>query len=151
MHIFNIHSPNQEADGLHHNDGIRSLDGDDDIREVLVATDAEELHTGSDHALGGVAVAAHDAVGERTVVYADANGRPVLATDVEEGDKAVANLLKLGGVFLVRVFQMAEGFDPIDIVAGVDAHLFDVASRRVGSPGIEVDVSNQRRVITFFV
>ena len=93
VHPLALHRVCQQAHGAHHHHRVRCLDGDDHILEVLVHADAQELHTRLHHAFGRVAVAGHDAVRQRAVVHADADGRVVLLADAEEGDKAVAYLL----------------------------------------------------------
>ena len=114
---------------------------------MLVYTDAQELHARFYHALGCVAVARHDAVGQRAVVHADADGRVVLLTDVQEGDKAVAYLLQLLRIFLVGILQVLEGTGSVYVVTGVDAYLLGIESGHVGHARIEVYIGHQRRHI----
>ena len=92
-----------------------------------------------------VAVARHDAVGQGAVVHADADGRVVLLTDVQEGDKAVAYLLQLLRIFLVGILQVLEGTGSVYVVTGVDAYLLGIESGHVGHARIEVYIGYQRR------
>ena len=78
------------------------------------------------------------------MVDADTDGCVVLAADAEEGNEALLYLPQLGLVLLVGVLQMAERAGGVDIVAGIDAHLLDIACCHVGHIGIEVDIGHQR-------
>ena len=103
-HAFGLHGAAQQAHALHHHHGVGGFDADDDIQELLLHAHAQELHARLHDAGGRVAIARHDAVGERAVVHADAHGGAMLTADVEEGHEAVLNLAELGGVLLVGIF-----------------------------------------------
>ena len=60
--------------------------------------DAHELERGLDHALGTVAVGVHDAVGERTVIGADAHAAPELFRSQDEGREHLGDAFELFGV-----------------------------------------------------
>ena len=147
MHVLSIHRLDEQADGGDHHDRVGGLDGDDDIVELLAPEDPQKLHTALDDALRGVAIARHDAVGERAVVHADAHGGVVLLAGVDEGHQLGLDLPQLGGILIVGVFQMLERAPWVDVVAGIDTHLLAVEGSHVGGMGGEVDVGHQRLVI----
>ena len=109
------------------------------------SADTQKLHAGSNHPFGRITVATHDAVGQRAVINADANGCSVFPADGKERNKAVAYLLDFGGILLVGVSQLVECLEAVDIVTGIDAHLFDCRGCHVGCTRVEMDVGNQRR------
>ena len=43
-HSLLVHLLDEQAHGLHHDHTVAGLDRDDHVAEVLIATDAEELH-----------------------------------------------------------------------------------------------------------
>lgn len=73
-------------------------------------------------ALGTVAEAAHDAVGQRAVVYTDADCRIVLAAYVEKRREFFSEFLNLFGIFFVGKLHLAERAARVVEIAGVDAH-----------------------------
>ena len=125
-----------------HDDRIGSLDRDDHVREILFHTDAQELHARFYHALRGISVARHDAVGQRTVVHSDADGRVVFLTDVQKGDEAVAYLLDFFCILFIRILQLLEGTGSIYVVARVDTYLFSVQGRYLGYFRIEMYIGH---------
>ena len=143
VHVFTVHGLDKQAHGGDHDHGVGGLDGDDDIVEMLATEDAQELHAALDNALGGVAVAAHDAVGEGAVVHADAHGGVVLLTDIDKRHELLLNLLQLCGIFLVGVLQVLERAPGIYVVAGVDAHFLAILGSDVGGVGGEMNIGNE--------
>ena len=113
---------------------------------MLLLADAQELHATLYDALGGVAIAVADAVAERTVVNAYANGRVMGPADVEERDKTLLYLAELLGVLLIGVLLVDKLAGRVYVVAGVDAHLLGIEGSHVGHVGVEVDVGHQGRV-----
>ena len=83
-HTFALHGINKQAHALHHNHGVGSFDGDDDVEEFFSHTDTEKFQATLHDTGWCVAIVAHDAIGERTVVDADANGCAVFAADGEQ-------------------------------------------------------------------
>ena len=114
---------------------------------MLSLADAQKLHAALHDALGRVAVARHDAVRERPVVHADANGRLVLAAEVEERHQPSLDFLQFLGIFLVRVVDFVEFPRRIDVISGVDAHLVGIACGHVGHVRVEMHVGHDGRVI----
>ena len=112
--------------------------------KIGLLANSQELHATLDHAPWRIAIAAHDPVGQGAVIDTDTDRRMMALTDLEERDKALPDLLDLGGILLVRIFQLAEGLDLIHVVAGVDPHLLHLLRRGVGCPGIEMDIGDQR-------
>ena len=149
VHAFAFHHAAQQADAAHHDLRVGGFDGDDHIAELLFHTHTEKFHAALHDALRRVAVAAHDAVGERAVVHADAQRGVVLAADVEEADKPLFQPCQFGGVFLVGVFQLLELAGGVDVVARVDAHLLHNGGGHVGHVGVEVDIGHERAVVAF--
>ena len=115
--------------------------------EILLLADAQELETALYDALWGIAVAVADAVGEGTVVHADADGCMMLLADVEERHEAVFYLLEFVGVLLIGIFLLDELAGRIHIVARVYAHLLAVECSHVGNVRIEVNIGNEWSLI----
>ena len=147
-HALLLHRLHEQTHRAHHNHRIAGLDGDDHVGKLLGHADAQELHARLHHALGRVAIAAHDAVAQRPVVHTDAYGRVVLLADVEEGHEPGAYLLYLLRILLVGVCQLLEGACRVYIVTGVDAYLLGVEGSHVGHAGVEVHVGHERRFDT---
>ena len=82
VHIGLIHLAHQQSHRLHHHHGVAGFDADYHIVKLLFLADAQKLHAAFNNAFGGVAIARHNAVRERAVVYAYAHGGMVLAADV---------------------------------------------------------------------
>ena len=82
------------------------------------------------------------------MINADAHGGVVLAADIEEGHEAVLKLLEFLGILLVRIFYLLEDTGRVDIVAGIDADLLSVQGGHVSDVGVEVNVGNERSLIT---
>ena len=151
VHTFALHGSAQQTHALHHHNGVAGFDRDHHILEVLFLTNAEKFHATLHDTLGCVAVTAHDAVRERTVVHADAKRRSMLTTDGEQAQKTLFQTAKLGGIFLIGVLQMLELAGRVHIVAGIDAHFFDnAAGSHIGHVRIEMHIGHQRMVISGF-
>ena len=115
--------------------------------EILLLADAQELQAAFYDALWRIAIAVADAVGERTVVHADADGCMMLLADVEERHEAVFYLLEFVGVLLIGIFLLDELAGRIHIVARVYAHLLAVECSHVGNVRIEVNIGYERSLI----
>ena len=151
VHPLGLHGVAKQAHRTDHDGGIAGLDGDDHIGEVLALTDAQKLHAAFDDALGGVAITAHDAVGKRTVVHTDAQRRVVRTADGKQPAKPCLKAGKLGSILLVGIGQMFELPRRVDVVTGIDAHLFDDGCCDVGHVWIEVHVSHEGAVVACLV
>ena len=112
--------------------------------EILFLADAEELHTALYDAFGSIAIAVADAVGQRAMVHADADGCMILLADIEEWNESVFYLLQFVSIFLVGIFLLDELAGRINIVARIDTHLLAVESSNVGNVRIEVNISYKR-------
>ena len=149
VHVFSVHAADEQAHRAHHDHGVGRLDGYHHVVELLLLAYTQKLHAALHDAFGRVAVARHDAIGQRTVVHSYAYGRVVLAADVEERHEARLYLLQFGGILLVGVFQFLECPGRIYIVSGIHAHLFGIERGHVCHVRIEVHVCHERRVVTF--
>ena len=94
--------------------------------EILFLADAKKLHATLYDAFRSIAIAVADAVGERTMVYADADSSMVLLADIEERNESFLNLLEFVGIFLVCIFLLDKLAGRIHVVAWVDTHLFAI-------------------------
>ena len=144
VHILGIHASDEEAHRLHHNDGVRRLDGYHHVVEIMFTEDAQKLHTALHYALWGIAIAITYAVGQRAVVYSYAHCGMVLTADIDEGDKTLFDLDNLVSIFLVGVFNLLECACGIDIVAWIYSHGVAMEGSHVGDIGIEVHVGDDR-------
>ena len=147
VHILLIHRLDEQAHSGHHHDGVRGLDADDDIIELFTLADTQELHATLNDALGRITITRHDAIGERTVIHADAHSGMMLLADIEEGHQLALDLLDFGSILLVGIFQMLERTPGIDIVARVDTYLLTVERCHIGRMSRKVHVGHQRRLI----
>ena len=147
MHVLSIHRFHQQTHGGDHHDSVRGLDGNHDVVEVLSAEDAQELHTTLDDSLRCIAVARHNAVGERTVIHTDTYGSVMFLADIDKRHELGLNLLQFLGIFLVGIFQMFESTARIDVVARIDADLLTVLRSDISGMCREMNVSHQRCVI----
>ena len=76
------------------------------------------------------------------MIDANANGRLMLFTDVQEWNKAISDLLEFGRILLIRVFLQVECLDSIYIVARIDPDLLDLLGCHIGCTGIEVNIGH---------
>ena len=146
VHSLLLHHLHEQAHALHHHHRIAGLYGDHHILEVLLHTDAQELHTALHNTFGRISVAAHDAVAQRTVVHTNANGRMIPTTDIQERNKALLNLADLCCIFLVGIGQLLESSGRIHIITRIDAYLFGIFRSHIGHTGIEMHIGHQRHV-----
>ena len=61
--------------------------------EVVLAKDAEELHTAFYNTFWCIAITVANTVREATMVYTDTYGSVVLLTDINERNQSILNLL----------------------------------------------------------
>ena len=83
------------------------------------------------------------------MVYANAYGRVVFATDIEERHETCIYLLNLFGIFFVGIFQLFEGASRVYIVAGIYAYLLGIQCGHVGHVSVEMHVGHKWRGVTF--
>ena len=81
------------------------------------------------------------------MVHTDAYGGVVLLTDIDKRYELRLNLLQLGLVLLVGIFQVLEGTSWVHVVAWIDANLLAVLCGHVGRMSGEVHVGHQRLVV----
>ena len=110
----------------------------------------QEFHYRFDHACGGIAVTAHDAVAQRTVVYAEAYGHTAVVAEFEKGNEACTDFFYFGGVFAVGVGQGTERTSGVNEVAWIDAYFLDFLGGGEGGVGIEMYVGHERSVDAAF-
>ena len=146
VHVVAVHLVDEQTHCAHHDDCVGSLDGNHHVVKLLLLADAQKLHAALDDSLGSVAIARHDAVGQRSVVDTDAHGCVMLLADIEEGNEAVLKFLQFVGIFGIGIFYLLEHTRWIDIVARIDAHLLGIERSYVGNVGVEVYVGNKRSV-----
>ena len=115
--------------------------------EILLLADAQEFEAALYDALWRIAIAVADAVGERTVVHADADGCMMLLADVEERHEAVFNLLEFVSILFISIFLLDELAGRIHVVARIYAHLLAVEGSHVGNVRIEVNIGNEWSLI----
>ncbi len=142
-HPLFFHDVHQQTDGFHHHDRIGRFDGNHYVSEILLDTDAEKFHTGFHHPRRRITIARHDAVGQRTVVHPDTDGRVVLLADIQKRDKPVVNLAYLLSVLLVCIFQFLKSTRSIYIVSRIDTHLFCILGSYIRHFRIEMHIGNQ--------
>ena len=146
VHIVAVHLVDEQTNCAHHDDCVGSLDGNHHVVKLLLLADAQKLHAALYDSLGSVAIARHDAVGQRSVVDTDAHGCVMFLADIEEGNKAVLKFLQFVGILGVGIFYLLEHTCRVDIVAGIDAHLLGIERSHVGYVGVEVYIGNKRSV-----
>ena len=115
--------------------------------EIFLLADAQEFEAALYDALWRIAIAVADAVGEGTVVHADADGCMMLLADVEERHEAVFYLLEFVGILLIGIFLLDELAGRIHVVARIDAHFLAIESSHVGNVRIEVNIGYERSLI----
>ena len=146
-HTLALHCIHEQTHALHHDYSVGSLDGDDHIEELLAHANAEKLHAALHDASRGVAIVAHDAIGERTMIHPDANGSAVFAADGEQLLEACFKTLEFCGIFFVSIFHTFEGARRINVVTRIDAHFFDDGSCQICYFRVEVHICHQWGVV----
>ena len=141
VHAEGLHLLDEEACALHHHLHVAGLHRENQLVIVLLAADLGELYGTLGHALGGVAVARHDALAEGTVVGADAHGGAMGLANLYQARHFIADALQFVVVLLVG--EMGLAGIAVGVVAGVDAHLFYYGGSHFGGLGVEVDVGHQ--------
>ena len=144
VHVSLVHLGDEQTHRAHHDDSVRRLDAYHYVVELFLLADAQKLHAALDDAFRRVAVARHDAVGERTVVHADAHRCVVFAANIEEGHEAVFQFLEFVGILRVGILNLLEHARRVYVVARVYAHLLCVQRSHVSHVGVEVNVGNER-------
>ena len=151
MHILGLHRTNQQPHGPYHDNGIGSLNRNNHIREILLPANAKKLHTTRYHPLGRITITAHDTIGERAMIHTDTNSGAMCLTNIQERDEPLTDLLDLGGIFLIRIFKMAECLYLIYIVSRIDTYLFHLTGGGISRSRIKMDISDQRSRIPLFI
>ena len=146
VHVFGIHGSHQATHGLDHDHHIAGFHADDHIVKVFGDKHTQELHHAFHHASRSVAIAAHDAVAQRTVVHPQPNGGAMLAANLDERQQRVADFLDFGAILLIGVGELLEGACRVYKIAGIDAHLVGESRCRKGCTWIEMDVGHQRHI-----
>ena len=137
----------QQAIGLDCNLGVARLHAEDDVVKALALAHVEELQRTLHHAGRRVAVAVQDAVRQRSVVGADANGAAAILAEAHQRQETLGDALDLLGVLRIGVLADSEPL-LVGEVSGVDPHLLHVFRRDHGGVGREVDVGHQRNLDT---
>ena len=99
--------------------------------------------------IGSVAVTAHYAVAERTVVHAYAYGRAMAAAQLEKRHKLFLDFLKADGKRLIAVVEFAESAGRIHEVARIYPHFLHMACGLESGAGIEMDIGHKRHIYAF--
>ena len=139
----------EQTVGVDHYLRVARLHRENEGVVIQVARDAGEFERAFHHPERRVAVAVHDAVGERTVVSADAHRDAALFRELDQRRETFANALELGGVLRVGVFEDLEFFR-VGVVAGIDPHFLDPLRRFHRGLGFEMDVGDDRRLAAAF-
>ena len=113
--------------------------------EVAVARDAGKLQRALHHAQRRVAVAVHDAVAQRAVIGADAQGAVARFALIDQWRELLLDPGQLGGILLVGVFADIELFR-VGIVAGIDTHHLAPLHSLHRGVRLEVDVRHHWHV-----
>ena len=71
----------------------------------------------------------------------------VRLADVQKRHELPLNLLQLGGIFLIGIFQVLKGTAWVDIVTGIDAHLLAVKGSDISRMSREMHISHKGRLI----
>ena len=147
-HALAFHHLAEQTHGAHHHLRVRGFDAYHHVGEMLLHAYPQKLHAALYDACGCVAVAAHDAVRQRTVVYAYAQRRAVLPAYRQQTAEAFLQACQFGGILLVGVFELLELPGGVGVVAGVDAHLLHDGCGHVGHVGVKVHVGHERAVVS---
>ena len=146
MHVLTVHRVDKAAHCLDHDDDIGCLHRNHHVHELLLDKHAQELHHALDHPGSRIAVAAHDAVAQRTVVHAQAHCRVALAAHLDKGQQRLTHALELGVILFLGVLQLLECACRIYKVPRVDAHTLTHLGGSKCRLGVEMDVGNQRNI-----
>ena len=141
-HSLPAHPVGEHPVGLHHHLRVAGLHGQHDVVVVLIPADVQEFHGALDHAERGVAVVAEDAVGEGSVVGADAHGPFEFLALADERGEAVADA---GQFVCVGRFCVVVRLELllVRVIARVDPNLLDVVRRDFGGVRREMDVGDE--------
>jgi hypothetical protein len=145
VHVFLRHALHEQAVGLDHDLGIRGLHREHDLLVGVRLGDAEELEGALDHTERRVAVAVHDAVAQRAVIGADAEGAAEGFGAEDERSERVVEALEFDVVVGIRVLADGE-FLFVGVVARIDADFFHVLDGLHRGGGEEMDVGDERNV-----
>ena len=143
VHVLTFHNFDQKSYATYHDYRVAGLDGYDYVIEFFPSADTQKFHTALYDTFGRVAITAHDAVAERTMVHSDTQSCMVFPTDIQQGNEALFYLAKFAGIFFVGIFQMFESTCRISIIARVDTDFFCIKSGYFGYFGIEMHIGNK--------
>ena len=149
VHSLPIHLRHKKPHRLHHHHRVRSLDRNHDIAEIHLTGYAQILHHRLHHTRRSVAISAHDAIGERTMVHTETHRCVVLTTQIEEGQEILPYAVDLPGILLVGKLQLAERAGGIDEIAGVDTHLVGSLGSLISRLGIEMHICRDRHLTPY--
>ena len=150
VHPFGVHAGYEQAVGLNHHLWVGGLHADHQVVVVVVAANTQEFHGAFYHAFRRVAVAAHDAVRQRTVVGSDAHGPTESLAFQHQRRESLADAFEFLCVRCIGVLDVFESFF-VGVVAGVDADLLDVVRSDFGGVGRKVDVGDKGHIVPFFM
>ena len=85
------------------------------------------------------------------MIHTDTNSGAMCLTNIQERDEPLTDLLDLGGIFLIRIFKMAECLYLIYIVSRIDTYLFHLTGGGISRSRIKMDISDQRSRIPLFI
>ncbi|MFM1944158.1 MAG: hypothetical protein RI897_3140 [Verrucomicrobiota bacterium] len=131
----------EESVAFDHDLRVARFHGEHEVVVIVASGDPGEFEGTFDHAFGGIPVAVHDPVAERTVVGADAHGTAQIFTQYDEGGKFLVDAFEFSVVLVVGVFAYGELLF-VGIVAGVDADFLDPFGGFEGGFGFEVDIGD---------
>ncbi len=112
---------------------------------VVLAADADKFQRAFHHTQRRIAVAVHDAVGQRTVVGANAHGAAEFLALQHQRRERLLQPLEFIGVLIVAVLACRK-FLAVGVVARIDADLLAPQRRFHRRGRHEMDIGDNRRV-----
>ncbi len=140
-----VHALDEQAIGLDDDLRVARFHREHDVVVTVAFANADELQRALDHAQRRVSVAVHDALGERAVVGADAQGSAQLFATADQRRNGFVQALELPCVLGIRVLMCARVF-LVGVVARIDADFLNVFDRLHRGLRHEMNVGDERDV-----
>ena len=145
VEAFLSQSLHQQAVSLNHDLHVGRLHGEYQLVVIQLAGNTGKLQRTLHHAIGRVAVAVQNAVGEGAVVRPQTHGAAVLLAEEHQRGKSRADFLDFLLVFIVGVVALHKLL-LIHEVAGVHADFLHPLGSLHSGIGLEVDIGHQRHI-----
>ena len=144
-----VHFAGEQAVRLHHDERVGCLHGEDEVVVVVLAADARKLKGALDHALGRVAEVRERPCAEASVVGSDANRASHFLALEHERRERLLDVVELALVVRgVLVGDFLELLASVGVVSRVDSDLLEGVRHLERRLGVEVDVRDERRVVS---